>query len=270
MKWNEKGLVLCIGAFVLLVAILFGKAFWGSDGSTGQQKYAEEEDVLVPVPSVSGSAIASLNLEKEKGSSTSNAQKKSSKSSPKPALVHKEQHKKEKKERKQETKTNKKLKHSSPQKEKKSPQQSEVKNATTTSIPSSSPTPVTEEKSQEVFLVIQCCNIMNKKELWRDGLEEILPSDGIFYQGQLEYEQEDTVYDLIKKVCKEKNIALDAQYTPLYGTYYIKGIGNLYEFDCGSESGWKYSVNGVVPNVGCSSYSVKTGDKIEFFYDYQY
>ena len=44
------------------------------------------------------------------------------------------------------------------------------------------------------------------------------------------------------------------------------GINNLYEFDCGQGSGWMYSVNGVFPNYGCSSYKPANNDKIAFRY----
>ena len=48
----------------------------------------------------------------------------------------------------------------------------------------------------------------------------------------------------------------------MYGSYYIEGINNLYEFDCGNQSGWMYKVNGWFPNYGCSSYNLKDGDSI--------
>ena len=52
----------------------------------------------------------------------------------------------------------------------------------------------------------------------------------------------------------------------MYGSYYIEGINQLYEFDCGQNSGWMYCVNGWFPNYGCSSYTVEDGDVIEWRY----
>ena len=52
----------------------------------------------------------------------------------------------------------------------------------------------------------------------------------------------------------------------MYDSYYIEGINNLYEFDCGSESGWMYKVNGWFPNYGCSAYPLKDGDVIVWCY----
>ncbi len=140
--------------------------------------------------------------------------------------------------------------------------------AEVTAAATPSPTPAAE--SRQVTFQIQCKEILNKKELWKSGIEEIIPENGVFYTGSCSYSEGDTVYDLLKRICTENQIALDSQYTPIYGTYYIRGIGNLYEFDCGDESGWKYSVNGVLPSVGCSGYSLKNGDDVIFYYDYKY
>ena len=54
--------------------------------------------------------------------------------------------------------------------------------------------------------------------------------------------------------------------TPVYHTAYIEGIANLYEFDCGSASGWVYTVNGEQPGVGCSDYAVHDGDTVIWHY----
>ncbi len=139
-------------------------------------------------------------------------------------------------------------------------------------VPSTKPataTPVPEEKNQ-VTLTIECIKILDHKELWKEGIEEIIPDQGIFYSGRCAFTEGETAYDLIKRICKAKNIALDSQYTPAYGTYYIRGIGNLYEFDCGSESGWQYSVNTKMPDTACSSYQLHNGDSIVFYYDYKW
>lgn len=126
-----------------------------------------------------------------------------------------------------------------------------------------------ETPEKKVRLTIQCTGILDHRELWKDGIEEVVPDDGIFFSGDCNFIEGNTVYDILKKICREENIALDSQYTPIYGTYYIQGIGNLYEFDCGSESGWKYTVNGIMPGEGCSSYKPDNGDNIVFYYDYQ-
>ncbi len=125
------------------------------------------------------------------------------------------------------------------------------------------------EPLQHVSIRISCRAILSHRDLWKSGLETIIPEDGIFYDGEYTWREGLTVYDVLRAVCDAEDIALDSQFTLIYGTYYIRGIGNLYEFDCGSGSGWKYSVNSDMPGVGCSGYKLKAGDMIEFFYDYQ-
>ncbi|MCR4605179.1 MAG: DUF4430 domain-containing protein [Eubacterium sp.] len=124
-----------------------------------------------------------------------------------------------------------------------------------------------KSKEKTCNFTIECKRIVNRKDLWRDGLEEFIPAKGVFFSGKIKVNKKQTVYDILKKICKENNILLDAKYTPLYETYYVAGIGNIYEFDCGAESGWKYSVNGKLPGVGCSRYTVSAGDNVVFFYD---
>ncbi len=140
--------------------------------------------------------------------------------------------------------------------------------ATATAIPSPSPS-LSQAEAEKVRLTIQCTSILGSKDLWKDGLEKVIPPDGIFYDGECGFSPGDSVYHILRNVCSEKDIPLDSQYTPVFGTYYIRGIGNLYEFDCGDESGWKYSVNGITPGEGSSSYFPRNGDYIVFFYDHR-
>ena len=76
----------------------------------------------------------------------------------------------------------------------------------------------------------------------------------------------DTAFDVLTRVCANNGISLEFTKTPLYNSYYIEGIGDLYEFDCGSSSGWIYSVNGERPSRSCSEYRLSDGDKIVFAY----
>ena len=114
---------------------------------------------------------------------------------------------------------------------------------------------------------IECSTILDNEKELKASKKEFVPSDGwILEPIEVKYETGDTVYDILARVCKEKKIQLDANYTPLYSAYYVKGINQLYEFDCGERSGWTYSVNGYFPNYGCSKYEVSDGDVIEWRY----
>ena len=76
----------------------------------------------------------------------------------------------------------------------------------------------------------------------------------------------ETVFDVLKRTCSAYGIQLEYSWSPMYNSYYVEGIHNLYEFDCGPESGWMYKVDGWFPNYGCSAYSLSGGESIVWCY----
>ena len=80
------------------------------------------------------------------------------------------------------------------------------------------------------------------------------------------FSEGESVFDVLQRVCRERGIHMDSNFTPMYNSAYVKGIANLYEFDVGSQSGWMYKVNGWFPNYGCSRYTVQQGDEICWMY----
>ena len=114
---------------------------------------------------------------------------------------------------------------------------------------------------------IECSSILNKWDDLKSTKAEFVPSDGwILYPSEVSFTPGDTAFDVLKNACNQAGIQMSSRYTPLYGSYYIEGINQLYEFDCGANSGWMFSVNGWFPNYGCSEYTVEDGDKIEWKY----
>lgn len=113
---------------------------------------------------------------------------------------------------------------------------------------------------------IECSTLVGNPDL-KSGKAEFVPADGwILPASQVEFTPGETVFDVLKRVCEQGSIQMESSYTPIYGSYYIEGINQLYEFDGGGQSGWQYCVNGWFPNYGCSSYSVEDGDIIEWKY----
>ena len=74
----------------------------------------------------------------------------------------------------------------------------------------------------------------------------------------------DTAFSVLNDVCEKNGIEID--YSGSGATAYVKGIGDDYEFDNGSESGWIFAVNGYTPGVGSGAYKVKNGDEIQWGY----
>jgi len=97
--------------------------------------------------------------------------------------------------------------------------------------------------------------------------KSIVPSSGVILGKQSVTLQEgDTVFSVLQRACKAAGVSLEYSQMPGYGSAYIKGIGNLNEFDCGPRSGWVYSVNGTYTSTGCSKYVLKAGDVVAFRY----
>ncbi len=114
---------------------------------------------------------------------------------------------------------------------------------------------------------IRCDTILNNMENLTEGKNAYVPSNGtILAASRLSFTEGETVFEVLRRACSLAGIQLEYAWTPLYNSYYIEGINNLYEFDCGEESGWMYKVNGWFPNYGCSSYKLKDGDTIVWCY----
>lgn len=166
-----------------------------------------------------------------------------------------------------------------------------VKTTTTTIISggsittahSTKPSKVTTTKKQGKTVTckieIECKTILKNLDKLRPEKKAFLPKDGyILKTTTVSVAEGSTVFDVLKLVCKQNTcpekcsycrksgIQLEYVYTPGYDSEYIRGIHQLYEKDCGTQSGWMYSVNGVFPNYGVNKYTVKNGDDIKFRY----
>ena len=128
---------------------------------------------------------------------------------------------------------------------------------------------VPEAEKNELFctLSVRCDTVFNSPSRVSDKTMEIIPKNGvIFAEKRVEFQDGESVFDVLLREMKNSGIHLEYVDTPIYGSVYIEGIGNLYEFDAGELSGWMYKVNGVFPNYGCSKYFLKKGDRVEFVY----
>ena len=140
-------------------------------------------------------------------------------------------------------------------------------------VPEGKPQPV-EPQEQEITdntlkctFSISCATVLDNMNILDKSKKEIIPDDGwILKPVTVTFNEGESVFDVLKQVCKENKIQLEFSMTPIYNSAYIEGINNLYEFDCGSLSGWMYEVNDWFPNYGCSRYEVKNGDVIEWQY----
>ena len=142
------------------------------------------------------------------------------------------------------------------------PQASVATKAETTSAESAPP----KKYDYTCLFEIECRTILSNMDKLSKDKKECVPDDGVLFSAETGFDKGESVYDILKRVCDENGIQLETSYSPAFATRYIEGIGNLYEFDCGTASGWMYTVNGEYMNYGCSSCIVSDGDKIAIRY----
>lgn len=116
-------------------------------------------------------------------------------------------------------------------------------------------------------LSIRCDTILNNMGNLKKTKVNEVPKNGVIYATKtVPYFKGESVFNLLVRETAKNKIQMDFVNTPIYNSAYIRGIHNLYEFDCGNLSGWMYKVNGWFPNYGCSRYQLKPGDKVEWVY----
>ena len=140
-------------------------------------------------------------------------------------------------------------------------------------VPEGKPEPVNAEKTvitdKELTctLSVRCDTILDNMSDFDKDKTSIVPSDGVILgETEVVFYEGETVFNLLRRETKKNKIHMEFNEVPMYGSAYIEGIANIYEFDCGELSGWMYKVNDWFPNYGCSRYKLKEHDKVEWIY----
>lgn len=116
-------------------------------------------------------------------------------------------------------------------------------------------------------LEIRCDTLLTQLDKVPAEKVTLVPEDGIMLAAtKVEFIGGESVFDVFRKVLREEKIHFEYVDASAYDSVYIEGIGNIYEFDCGPQSGWMFSVNDVYPGLGCSAYTLADGDVIVFSY----
>lgn len=125
-----------------------------------------------------------------------------------------------------------------------------------TEPPFSSSVHTLTEAVKTVNITVQCGHALNKVAS--------LPQNGVMLTEKTVIENGDSALSALKKAAADNNISVDESHG------YIKGIGGLYEKQCGGSSGWMYTVNGQSPAVSAAQYALNPGDTVIFYYVSQY
>ena len=119
---------------------------------------------------------------------------------------------------------------------------------------------VKEDGDFTVTMTIRCDTILGMEKKNRH-----IPDDGVILEETaFSVSKGETVFDVLIDAVKRYGVPVDNR--GAQGAAYIAAINYLYEFDYGDLSGWMYRVNGRFPDVGCQSYFLSPGDKIEWLY----
>lgn len=122
------------------------------------------------------------------------------------------------------------------------------------------------DNSGEGITVSVSASCFNAIEASEKAVRDIeLPSDGYIITLQsVSVADGSTAFDALISAARLQEITVDHT-NSLMGVY-VSGIGGLYEFDYGSESGWLYYVNGDSPSAAMSQYTLSEGDTVELVY----
>jgi len=125
----------------------------------------------------------------------------------------------------------------------------------------------TPEAYFTVTLTISVETLLENMHLLDRNKHELVPADGIIFPETIVVAHEgDNVFDVLSREMRSAGIHLVSRQTPALNSVYIEAINNIFEFDAGPLSGWKYKVNGDFVGQGASAYILQDGDFIEWLY----
>ena len=141
-------------------------------------------------------------------------------------------------------------------------------------VPAGKPQPVEPEDAQvdentsyTCTVSISCAALLDNMDKLAQNKRPLVPANGVLLpETQVTFSAGESAFDVLQRVCRDNKLHMESSFTPLYNSAYIEGIGNLYEFDAGSLSGWMYAVNDWFPNYGCSRYQLQNGDVVRWVY----
>ncbi|MBQ6420401.1 MAG: DUF4430 domain-containing protein [Clostridia bacterium] len=124
-------------------------------------------------------------------------------------------------------------------------------------------------ESETVTVSIDCREVLQHLDELDPALKNDVPESGMLLAPTVYVLRPgDTAFDLLQRTVRHNHIQMEYQGADanVFGSAYVQGIGYLYEFSCGPQSGWLFRVNGKFPTKGCSACELKDGDVLEWVY----
>ena len=119
------------------------------------------------------------------------------------------------------------------------------------------------ENKMTVTVNISCHELLS---FATENLRNKIPNEGYLLTScQVQIDDDDTVYDVLRRVCEAKGM----NYSASKGSFgvYVSSIDNLSDSVVGKTAGWCYFVNGNFAKVSASKFRVKDGQTIDWEYD---
>ena len=124
-----------------------------------------------------------------------------------------------------------------------------------------------EGDSFTVTLSVLCDTLLDNMHLLRPESHELVPEDGIIFPPTVVTVQAgDSVFDLLQQEMRNAGIHMAFRRAPVIDAAYIEAINNIYEFDAGPLSGWKFKVNGYLGEISASMHILEPQDVVEWLY----
>lgn len=122
-----------------------------------------------------------------------------------------------------------------------------------------------ESYAYSATVTVSCETILKDISVISEEKQELVPEDGyILKDVNVGFNEGESAFTVLERALKENNIQFEHE------SAYIKGIGNIYEFDAGDMSGWLFKVNGEYGNVGLGDTMLTDGDTLLLFYACDY
>jgi hypothetical protein len=128
-------------------------------------------------------------------------------------------------------------------------------------------TPHISDDSFTVTLTVSAETLLENMHLLDRNKHELVPPDGIIFpETTVTAHEGESVFDVLNREMRNAGIHMVFRQLPVFDSVYVEAINNIFEFDAGALSGWKYRVNGEFPGVGASAHALQPNDFIEWLY----
>ena len=133
-----------------------------------------------------------------------------------------------------------------------------------TAQPTPQPTSPPTQPPKQSLTVTVAIDCKTAVEAGYDLASQVSSGGVILGSTSVQLEAGATVYDALKAATGGRGIPVSKVGSG--SRVYVASINSLAEGDCGGESGWMYSVNGVYPGKSCGSYTLADGDTVRWRY----